>query len=492
MTTRVKEEAPTYAFGRRDRGSVLLGFHATQILALTAGVAAILIGLLSAGGRGGMIGGAFFAATVFAAAFPIQGRPLVDWARPVTNFAYTRLKGHHRYLGGPWALQRNNHIQRLELPGLAGALKIREVQTPQGPAAVLQMRDRWTVLVQVQAPTYVLADRSSQERRVASWGSLLAQCGQEGSRIAGLQWLERTIPDSGHDLQQWWQANGRSDAPYGAAYQELISAAGPAATCHETYVAVSIDAQRVRRASRQAGGGPDGITSVLLSEMAWIRQGLNRIDLEVSGWIDVNSLSRLIRTQYDPAASSLIDSRQGHRAGHLPPIAAGPMAAQAEWTHYRTDSGVHAVYWIAEWPSIPVEAAWCYPLLALGGIRRTVSVCCEPIAPSKSLREVRSQRVTKRADDAQRRRLGQVETAQDDQEYASLERREHELVHGHTEYRFTGWVTVTADTLDSLEAACAQVEQAAVRSVLEVRRVHGEVDQAFTVAALPLNQGVRT
>ena len=107
------------------------------------------------------------------------------------------------------------------------------------------------------------------------------------------------------------------------------------------------------------------------------------------------------------------------------------------------------------------------------------------------MREIRSQRVAKRADDAQRRRLGQVETAQDDDEYDALERRERELVRGHTEYRYTGWITVTAATRDELEAACALIEQAAVRSALEVRRVYGEVDQAFLVGALPLTQGVR-
>jgi len=120
-----------------------------------------------------------------------------------------------------------------------------------------------------------------------------------------------------------------------------------------------------------------------------------------------------------------------------------------------------------------------------------VSVSAVPIPPSKSLRDLRSQRVAKRADDAQRRRLGQIETAQDDEELDALQRRELELVRGHTEYRFTGWVTVTADTAEQLDAACALVEQAAVRSALVVRRVYGEVDQAFTVAALPLNEGVR-
>lgn len=492
MTSRIVEESPTYVFGRRDRGSVLLGFRPAQLVTLAVGVTAILVGLLAGGGRGGVIGGCFFAAAVFAAAFPIQGRPLVDWVRPVTNYAYLRLTGHNRYLGGPWALHRNKHLRRLDLPGLGQQLRIREVETHHGPVAVLQIRDRWTVVVQVQSPTYVLADRASQERRVAAWGALLAQCGQEGSRIAGIQWLERTIPDSGHDLTQWWNDHGRADAPYAGAYQDLISEAGPAATRHETFVAVSIDAYKARRAVRQAGGGPEGAARVVVSEMEWIRQALSRIDLDVTGWIGVSDLSRLVRTQYDPAASIGIDRRPGHRTAHLAPVAAGPMAAEAGWNHYRTDSGIHAVYWIAEWPSIPVEAAWCYPLLALGGIRRTISVCSQPIAPSRSMREVRSQRVTKRADDAQRRRLGQVETAQDDEEVAALERRERELVHGHTEYRFTGWVTVTADTFDALEAACAQVEQAAVRSALEVRRVHGEVDQAFTVAALPLNQGVRT
>lgn len=492
MTTRVAADPQTYIFGRRDRGSVLIGFRPMQLVALVSGVAAILIGLIVAGGKGGLVGAAFFGLMLFAATFPIQGRPLVDWVRPVTNFAYARLMGHrHRYLGGPWALHRNEHTKRIDLPGLAQPLQVREITTSRGPVAVLRLHDRWTVVVQVEAPTYVLADRASQERRVAAWGALLAQCGQEGSRVAGLQWLERTIPDSGHDLQRWWREEGDAAAPYAAEYENLIETAGPAATRHETYVAVSIDSHKIRRAVKQAGGGPEGIAKLLLAEMDSVRQALGRIDLEVTGWVGVNDLARLIRTQYDPAACAGLDWRMGHRTEYLPPVASGPMAAEASWSHYRTDSGVHAVYWIAEWPSVPVEAAWCYPLLSLGGIRRTVSVSCEPIPPSRSLRSLRSQRVTKRADDAQRRKLGQVETAQDDEEVAAIDRREQELVHGHTEYRFTGWVTVTADNVDSLEAACAQVEQAGVRSALELRRVYAEVDQAFTIAALPLTQGVR-
>lgn len=491
MTSQTDRPSPTYVFGRRDRGSVLLGFRTSQLALLGFGVAAVLLGLLAAGGAGGFVGAIVFAAAATAAMYPIQGRPLVDWVRPVANFVLQRVSHRDRYLGGPWALHRTKGLRRLDLPGLAQPIKVLEAETVQGPVAVLQLRDRWTVVVQVHPATYVLADRASQERRVAAWGSLLAQCGQEGSRIAGLQWLERTIPDSGHDLADWWDRHGSPDSPYAAAYADLISTAGPAATRHEIFIAASIDSHRLRRPIRQAGGGPEGATKVLLGEMAWVRNALAAVDLEVTGWVGASDLSRLIRTQYDPASTDRIDRSPGTLTQHRTPVAAGPMAAHAHWSHYRTDSGFHAVYWIAEWPSMPVEAAWCYPLLALGGLRRTVTVSMEPIPPSKSLREVRSKRVSKRADDAQRRKLGQVETAQDDDEQAALERRERELAHGHVEYRFTGWVTVTADTLDTLEASCAQVEQAAVRSALEVRRIYGEVDQAFTVAALPLNQGVR-
>ena len=71
-------------------------------------------------------------------------------------------------------------------------------------------------MLQVLSPNYVLADRASQERRVTAWGALLAQCGQEGSRIAGLQWLERTLPDSGQGLAEWWANAGRPDSRFAA------------------------------------------------------------------------------------------------------------------------------------------------------------------------------------------------------------------------------------------------------------------------------------
>src|SRR4051794_30676675 len=98
MTARL-DEPPTYVFGRRDRGSVLVGFRPSQVVLLTVGLSAVLLGLLVAGGRGGLVGAIVLAVAAFAAVFPIQGRPLVDWVRPVAAYAHLRLTRRSTYLG---------------------------------------------------------------------------------------------------------------------------------------------------------------------------------------------------------------------------------------------------------------------------------------------------------------------------------------------------------------------------------------------------------
>jgi hypothetical protein len=485
-------EEHTYAFGPRDRGALLLGMRLNQILVVAGGVAATLIGFVSPAEHGGAIGFAGLVAASFVAWFPVQGRPIVDWVRPVANYLYARVTDQATYLGGPWALHAPAKPQRrLELPGTGSQIRVKEFDTPHGSVAVVRDGPRWTAVLEVVAPAYPLADRGTQQERVSAWGALLAQLGQEGTRLAAIQWLERTIPDSGRGLDEWWRERGLRDAPSAKAYAQLIQAAGPAATRHETFVAVSIDERKCRRAIRAAGGGPDGTAKVLMSELSWIEQGLRRSDVRVVGWLGARDLGRLVRTQYDPASTVGIDKRGSEdldRGVALP--AAGPIAARASFTSYRTDTGFHAVYWIAAWPRMQVEAAWLYPLLVLGGVRRTVSLTAEPIAPSKSFREIRSSKVQKRTEETQKERFGQIESAQDDEEHEALLRRERELVRGHVEYRFVGYVTVTASTAEELEDACSQVEQAAVRSVLEIRRVYGEQDQGFIAGALPLARGV--
>ena len=64
--------------------------------------------------------------------------------------------------------------------------------------------------------------------------------------------------------------------------------------------------------------------------------------------------------------------------------------------------------------------------------------------------------------------------------------RERSVIAGHTDVEFTGLITVTAPTLDDLEAARAAISRAAAQAACEVRTLYGRQMQGFIAAALPL------
>jgi len=113
----------------------------------------------------------------------------------------------------------------------------------------------------------------------------------------------------------------------------------------------------------------------------------------------------------------------------------------------------------------------------------------EPVSPSRAARQVAQARTADIADGELRRRGGFLVTARHSREKESVEERDVELADGHAQYRFTGYVTVTADTDTALVDACAAVEQAAGHARVELRRLYGEQDVAFT-CSLPLGRGL--
>lgn len=57
-----------------------------------------------------------------------------------------------------------------------------------------------------------------------------------------MQVMERTLPDSGTGLSEWWSKHGRQDGSWTwTTYGELIDRAGPAGERHASTVSVSLD-----------------------------------------------------------------------------------------------------------------------------------------------------------------------------------------------------------------------------------------------------------
>lgn len=475
---------PAYSFGRRETRGVLLGLSAAQLACAALAVAALTSGFLSGQLTGGAVSLLVVVPSLVLAFAPAGGRRAVEWTGPLVNTSWQHATGQHQFLGGPLAPPAE-----LVLPGRASRLRV--LTFPSGSAVIQDQRaNTLTVILEVAASSFVLLDRATQSRRVAAWGGLLAAlC--HGGRCARIQWLERTIPDSGDSLQQWWRRSGDAASPAAAIYADVIRDAGPAAQRHETFLVMAVDAGRLTRQIRGAGGGLRGITTVMSREMSAFEAAVAAAELTVLGWASPRRLAGIVRTAFDPAVAAHQDCDPPADASVRTPGHAGPMAHETHWEYYRSDSGVHATYWIAEWPRLPVHAGFLQPLLLECGARRTVSLVAQPLAAEKASRQIRRAKVEHLTNAEQRARLGQVADARQDAEYADVLAREAELVAGHGDLRFTGYVSTTVPDEDDLPAAAAAVELAALQSHLELRRLYGQQDQAFCAAALPLALGLR-
>ena len=75
-------------------------------------------------------------------------------------------------------------------------------------------------------------------------------------------------------------------------------------------------------------------------------------------------------------------------------------------------------------------------------------------------------------------------------EYDEVVAREKELAAGHAVLDFTGLLTVSGNTSELLDAACAAMEIAASQAGCDVRRLVAQQAQAFIAAALPLGRRI--
>jgi len=165
-----------------------------------------------------------------------------------------------------------------------------------------------------------------------------------------------------------------------------------------------------------------------------------------------------------------------------------PMGTGAGWESVRTDGTVHAVYWVAEWPRVDVHPDFLGPVL-FAPLRRTLAGVMEPVDPTRAARQVAQARTAGLADGELRRRNGFMSSARHTRERQSIDDRDVELTDGHAQFRFSGYLGVTADRAEELVEACAALEQAAGQARLDVRRLYGQQDAAL-LCLLPTGRGL--
>ena len=473
-------ELQTIQFSRLTRRGILLGLSLSQLIVLACALLIVVVALYTSGGAGLAWSSPAWLTLAAIAWVPVSGRKLIEWAPIITRWLLRTRAKQTRYRR---RMIRPRPAGTLALPGDLAAL--REWHDPETGAAMIHdpHAQTLTVMLRVQHPAFVLLDPAEQQRRVTGWGRVLAAACRSG-RIARIQVMERTLPDSGSGLAEWWRQHGTDDGSWGAnTYRELIERAGPAGERHQTTISLALDMRAATRQIRSAGGGMGGAAVVLRQEMQSLQTALRSAELAFAGWLTPGDVALILRTAYDPAAGPALE-RHGALGRDL--ATAGPVAVNEGWDRLRSDSAFHAVLWISEWPRAQTFPGFLAPLVLTGGVLRSLSLHYLPVRADQAARDLRKKKTEMIADAAQRRKIGQVEDTQASAEFQDVLQQESELTAGHGILRVIGLVSVSAPTISELDAAVAQIEQAAIQSSCETRKLVGQQAQAFTAAALPL------
>jgi hypothetical protein len=503
----VPDPGRRFTFQPLERRGVLLGLDGGQIGTLLGGILAALAAGRSVGSPAGPgVAAVILGASVVGALWPLFGRPLAGWIPVIVGWALRAIRGP-LVDGEPLTGRRSSTAvppsgvsvtsdpdSASSRPG-SGVRRIphgadRRVPAPAGVALLHVkdgsdtglgvVRDRRSGLlaavVPVQGQSYALLDVDEQLRRLEAWRAALAILARPGTPIRRIQWVHRSAAVLGTALVAAAEAlpPGRSSCLLAQeSYRQLVTDLAPATQCHRAWVILAV------------GGalGPSGSSSrameSLQRELRLLAGHLRNGNLAADSPLGRDALRALLGSAHD---RDIADGGDGSRRRPW------SMASNEEWAAVRTDGTWHTTYWIAEWPRVEVNPDFLTPLLLCDG-RRTVSVVMAPVPPDRAAREARAARAADVADEELRSRAGFLPSARRGRESEGVVRRETELADGHAEYRFSGYVTVTAPDRGALTIACAETEQAAQRAHLDLRLLYGRQAEAF-LWTLPLARGL--
>jgi hypothetical protein len=518
-----------YRFSPLERRGIIAGWRGGQIASVAASLVMAVLALRAAASIAGLAAAVSVVAVGVGVAFwPVRGRTVEQWLPLVGAWSLAGPTGRLQLAPGP----RRGHVVAAR-PGTAGPMPLpastpnllsgtrravgrravfdglRLVGVPFGTdgagiaGVVLDARARTaTAVLALRGHSFALLSPSDQEGRIGAWASVLASLAREGSAVHRLQWVEICLPDGGDGVRRHFDRRtadrggpSRAVDSYGA----LLDESTPVTRRHRVLLSLAVHASAASRRSRPTGTGHAALTAVLGRELRALRRALEGADIWVDGVLGIGALAGVLREAVTPSAGGAVggelpDPPPEPSPGRDPAAVADaerhpwPMAVRPEWDAVRTDGTWHATYWIAEWPRVDVTPDFLGPLFFVP-LRRTISLVMEPMSPARAARQVARARTEDIADDELRRRSGFLVGARQRRVRHGVEERDAELAEGHGQFRFAGYVTVTGDSREALDAATTDLEQLAGHSHLELRRLYGEQDLAFA-CSLPLARGL--
>jgi hypothetical protein len=479
----------TYRLEPLDASGVFLGLGVIQCVLLGVGIGCGVVSLTS-----GVPLPVAVVAPLGAAMLTftrVGGRPTWEWLPRLGGWIWRRANHGHRWdaVLPLWP----SHDQPTPLPPCLEGLEIVGMAWRAGITLGAVRDDRrhtLTAVVPVSGPQFVVEPRAEQERLLAGWGDLLSQYAVERGVVVHLAWSDLAQPSGMADHTAWLDAADRGTPNPSAvdSYQQLLDVGATSAINHQTVVTITVARERLsRRRTTAASTTSEQLQSSLRASVESLLRSLRSAHLHASDPLDPSGLQRLIRARIDPIATRP-KPRRGRLVDRLSAVTAGtagPIVVETYWREVRVDAAVHRTWWIGAWPRLAVPPSWLEPFLSSGGVTRSMIVYFRPVPTHQSRRQIERDLVKLDSDAATKEDKGRRIDARHRRATQALLDREEELVAGYPEMGYLGLVTVTAPSIDELDADSEIIEQLAREHGMDLRRLDGRHDLGWA-AGLPL------
>lgn len=497
-------DLPAYQFPSRPTPGLLFGLSAARLSCVAASGVVLITTLTRPTPSSLLIGLAVIGVLLGSATLRMGGRAVIDWAPVWVAFGWQQATRNNEFYASP-ELDLGLPEGMLDLPGELFGMEIhhfsgvsRAAVANPSPAAYGIVRDtfrqRLVAVAEVAGDDFLFLDPGGQQARIGAWGRVLDHLAQSLPDLSRLQVVHTVGPASTAALAAHHRHHGgRGTEMTGASYRQVLDVSGASSQQHRVLLAIGLDLRAARRAIRQTGGGSDGAAQVLMDRAAVVEESLRSAGLDVRGWLPAAAIGSVLRSAFDPTAAHhrlADDAADVNDGGGVAPASAGPTGMLDGWAAVRHDSGWSTTLQIVRPPARPVTGDFLQHLLIGVPAQRRLSLLYVPTPIATAERRAQTQQVSTESEQTLRARWGFGSSARQRRSWQDAAEREEDLVEGRTVYRVVWLLTVTASTPADLDTAVGQVEAAARRCSLDLRRLSGTQRQAFAFT-LPLCRGAR-
>ncbi|GAA3920892.1 SCO6880 family protein [Microbacterium invictum] len=498
MTSTPLEHIRPVRLPRRSRQGVVLGLDGWQLGFLAAAGLILLIAVNRFGPLGLLYSAPLYLGLGAAAIATIHGisAPRIAGMWVMKQLRHTVGATTHRYR------PEGTHLAgTLNLPGVRASIQLWEAD---GMACVYDPRNRTvSVTAELEVQGFLMQDTPERFDLAQQWSQVLASFTQRpGIKRVTLQ--ERTLPTTIRPARDHYDTvRARHDlsaaSPVAKNYSEVMDRAEQFAVAHRNYLTFTLDLVALGAQLKSLGGGKEAVVALAVIEAGNLADALAAARVKVRRWLDPREIAALARVAFDPAYAATVQNRTGADAG-VDAAGIGPMYLEEPKGRngvVYTDSGVHTTMWVHEWPRADAPVGFVSPLVFARqpgtgeAVTHIFSLILTPVPVNRALKRIRDEKKVWRGNEKLRAKRSADGSAADAADWRALEKQEQEIVGGHGEFRYGGYLTITASDDEHLDLAVAGARNALSRAGMEGQILYCQQAEALLVNALPVGLGMK-